>query len=85
MVNPLLIIAGAYLLGEAYKRYVSPDQKRKWENYAKIHHGEAGAIMTGAGVLTRSPSLIASGIGFMAHDWKDSKKWFTDDKNRISY
>ena len=85
MVHPLLIIAGAYLLGEAYKKYVSPEQKRKWENYAKIHHGEAGIIMTGAGLLTRSPTLTASGIGLIAHDWKDNKKWFTDDKNKIRY
>lgn len=81
MVLPLLIIAGAsYLVGEAYKRYATPEQKRKCENFSKVHHGEAGIVMLGAGILTKSPNLAASGIGLILHDSKDYKKWFTGDK-----
>ena len=81
MVLPLLIIAGAsYLAGEAYKRYATPEQKKKWENFAKVHHGEAGIVMLGAGLLTKSPNLAASGIGLILHDRDDSNKWFTGDK-----
>jgi len=83
MMVPILIFAGSYLAGELYKKYVTPLQKRKWENFAKIHHGEAGAIMTGTGILTRSPNLTVSGIGLMLHDWGDNKKWFTNDKNSL--
>ena len=81
MVFQLLAVAGlAYLAGEAYKRYATPQQKQKWENFAKMHYGEAGLLTTGAGILTRSPNLTASGIGLMLHDRKDYKKWFTGDK-----
>ncbi len=81
MVIPLLIVAGlSYLAGETYKRYATSKQKRKWQNIAKMHHGESGLLMTGAGLLTKSPNLTASGIGLMLHDHKDYKKWFTGDK-----
>lgn len=81
MVLPLLIIVGvSYLVGEAYKRYATPEQKRKWENFSKVHHGEAGIVMLGAGLLTKSPNLAASGVGLILHDRDDYKKWFTGDK-----
>lgn len=73
---PILVFAGSYLAGEVYKKYATPEQKRKWENFTKMHHGEAGAIMTGVGILTRSPNLTASGIGLMLHDRDDAEKWF---------
>ena len=83
MVFHLLVVVGlAYLVGEAYKRYATSEQKRKWENFAKVHHGEAGLLMTGAGIFTKSPNLTASGIGLMLHDRDDYKKWFTGDKRR---
>ena len=85
MVIPLLIVAGAYVVGsyiagEAYKKYATPQQKRKWENFAKVHHGEAGIVMLGAGILTKSPNLAASGVGLILHDRDDYNKWFTGDK-----
>ena len=36
--------------------------------------------MVGAGLLTKSPNLTASGVGLILHDRHDSKKWFTGDK-----
>ena len=85
MVHPLLFLAGGMLVAELYKRYATQEQKSQWENFVKMHHGEAGAIMTGVGILSKSPRLTASGIGLIAHDWKDKDKWFTGDKNRINY
>ena len=86
MVLPLLAVAGlAYLAGEVYKRYATPEQKREWENFAKVHHGEAGIVMLGAGILTKSPNLAASGVGLILHDRADHKKWFTGDKINPNY
>ena len=77
MVLPILAgIVVSYLLAEAYKKYVTPQQKKKWENYIKAHHGEAGVLMTAAGVVIKSPTLIGSGVGLMVHDRDDARKWF---------
>jgi len=76
MIPLILGLVGAYVIAEAYKRYATPEEKRKWENFAKTHHGEAGAILTAAGVVSKSPSLIGSGIGLMLHDRKDANNWF---------
>jgi hypothetical protein len=75
-MNPLWLLFGTYAAAEAYKRFVTPEQKRRWENFARMHHGEAGVIMAAAGIVARSPGLAASGIGLMAHDWMDMNKWF---------
>ena len=72
----------AYLAGEAYKRYATPQQKNNWERFVKMHHGEAGLLMAVAGILAKSPTLAASGAGLMAHDRADYKKWFSGDKRR---
>lgn len=76
MIPLILGLIGAYVIAEAYKRYATPEEKRKWENFAKTHHGEAGAILTATGVISQSPSLIGSGIGLMFHDRKDANDWF---------
>jgi len=76
MIPVILGLVGAFVVAEAYKRYATPQQKRNWENFAKMHHGEAGAIVTAAGVVTKSPTLIGSGLGLMFHDRKDSNNWF---------
>lgn len=73
-------IVGSFLLAEGYKKYVTPQQKKKWENFVKTHHGEAGAIMTGAGIIAKSPTLIGGGLGLMIHDKNDSQKWFKNNK-----
>jgi hypothetical protein len=72
----LWYLLGAWALAELYKKYATPEEKRKWENLVKLHHGEAGALMTGAGILTKSPRLAATGVGLMLHDWKDKGNWF---------
>ena len=82
MILPIVVLTGSYLAGEIYEKYVTPKQKKKWETFMKMHHGEAGLIMACTGVLIKSPNLTASGVGLMIHDWKDYKKWFTGDKIR---
>jgi len=78
LVIPLILAAlvGGYILAQGYKKYATPQQKQKWENYVKTHHGEAGVIMTAAGIVVKSPTLIGSGIGLMFHDKNDADKWF---------
>lgn len=85
MVNPLWFVVGGIAVAELYKRYATPEQKTTWENFVQIHHGEAVAVMAGVGLLSKSPRLTASGIGLIAHDWKDKDKWFTGDKNKVNY
>ena len=76
MIPLLLGLVGAVAVAEVYKRYVTPEEKHQWENFAKMHHGEAGALMTLAGIAMKSPTLVGSGIGLLIHDRKDSDKWF---------
>ena len=82
MLRQVLVLIGSYLAGEFYKKYVTPEQKSKWENTVKIHHGEAGAIMTYIGILTKSPYLTVAGIGLMLHDRGDFGKWFRNSQNK---
>ena len=80
MVLPLVLLLGTLAISEGYKRYVSPEQKEKWEGTIKMHHGEAGILLTLAGIMLRSPNITSVGIGLALHDHKDAKKWFTKDK-----
>jgi len=75
---PLILaaLAGGYILAEVYKKYFTPQQKQKWENYVNTHHGEAGVLMAASGLVVKSPTLIGSGIGLMLHDKNDVDKWF---------
>jgi hypothetical protein len=76
MVYPLLFLIGGYVVAELYKKYATPEEKRKWENFVNMHHGEAGVLMTAVGILTQSPRLAATGVGLLLHDYKDQDKWF---------
>ena len=78
LMIPVILAAfvGGYALAEGYKKYTTPQQKQKWENFLKTHHGEAGVIMTAAGIVTKSLTLLGSGIGLMLHDRDDAGKWF---------
>ncbi len=81
MVHPLLFLVGGYVVAELYKKYATPEEKRKWGNFVNMHHGEAGVLMTAVGMLTKSPRLAATGIGLLLHDNKDQDKWFKKIKN----
>lgn len=76
----LLALGAAYLAGEAYSRYVPAERKKEFEEHVDLHHGEAGVLMTGMGLVVRSPVLTGCGIGLMLHDRRDWRVWFTDDK-----
>ena len=78
MIPQILVgILLAYIASEAYARWATPQQKRAWEDFVRIHHGEAGAILACIGAVARSPTILASGIGLMLHDRKDCRKWFS--------
>ena len=72
----LAALVGGYVLAKGYKKYTTPQQKQKWENFVKTHHGEAGVLMTAAGLGAKSPTLIGSGVGLILHDKDDVRKWF---------
>jgi len=72
----LAALVGGYALAEGYKKYSTPQKKQKWENFVRTHHGEAGVLMTAAGLVAKSPTLIGSGIGLILHDKDDVGKWF---------
>jgi len=82
MVHPLLLLAGAYLAAESYKRYVSPEKKAEWEDYIKSHHGEWGALAGILGAITGHYGIAAAGVGLALHDINDISKWFTGNKSQ---
>jgi len=80
MTNPLWYGIGVYLLAEVYKKFTTNQEKQNWEDKVKIHHGEAGVLMTIAGILDKSPALTLAGLGLAYHDRDDITKWFTGHK-----
>ena len=83
MVPLILATAvGGYIISEVYKKFATPEQKRKLQNFVNMHHGEAGALMTLGGIAAKSPSLVGTGIGLMVHDKNDSNKWFQRNRTR---
>ena len=72
-----------YLTAEAYDRCTTPEEKEEFESRVKTHHGEAGVLVAGAGIATKSPTLAGFGLGLMAHDRKDAAKWFSGDKYEL--
>lgn len=75
-------LIGAIGLAILYDKYVTPEEKREWEDKIKMHHGEIGSLMAVVGLLTESPRLTATGIGLAVHDIDDINKWFTGDKQK---
>lgn len=83
MLKTTLIVAGgAYLLGKAYDKYASPEEKNNWESTIKMHHGEIGILAIILGLLLGSIIAIAIGIGLVLHDIDDISKWFKSHKFR---
>jgi len=80
MVNSLYLFLGAVALAELYRIYTTPEEKERWENKVKTHHGEIGALATVLGALTGHYGVAAAGAGLALHDIDDISKWFTGDK-----
>lgn len=80
MASPIWYLAGAVALAVVYEKYLSQEEKARWESQIKMHHGEAGLLALLAGLATRSPRLAAVGAGLALHDINDINKWFTGDK-----
>lgn len=71
-----------WIISNAYEKYVTPDEKNRFENWVKLHHGEAGFLGLLLGFLIKSPATMGVGVGLMYHDRKDIPLWFTGDKFR---
>jgi len=83
MVHPLVLLAGAYLVAEGYKKFTTPEEKHDWESKVKTHHGEVGLLAGVLGALTGNYGVAAAGLGLALHDIDDAKKWFTGDKQAM--
>lgn len=70
----------AWIVAQIYNKYTTQDEKDRFENWVKLHHGEAGFIVALIGFLIKSPTTIGAGTGLMYHDRKDIPKWFSGDK-----
>ena len=76
MKNLIIGIIVSYAIAEIYKSQATGDEKSRWENFVKTHHGEAGAVMAVVGLVAKSPALTGAGIGLVLHDRDDLHKWF---------
>jgi len=79
MVNPIWLFLGAIVVAELYRRYATDEEKVRWENYVKSHHGELGLLGTFLGAATGHYGVAATGLGLALHDINDIDKWFTGD------
>ena len=73
MINPLFFVIGGIIARQIYKRYATPQQKRKVEEFMQKHPTEVGLVMMGAGVFTRSPRLVISGVWSVWHNKNKTK------------
>ena len=80
MVHPLLFVVGGILAAEVYRRYATDDEKVRWENYIKSHHGEWGILGLVLGAATGHYGIAATGLGLALHDVNDADKWFSGNK-----
>ena len=95
LITSIAGLGSGYIVAEAYKQFVPPSTKKSWEHDVGIHHGEAGIILLGVGIISSllsyseknqkalNTSLFAAtvGTGFAIHDHKDAHKWFRSKKN----
>ena len=82
-MHPLWYAIAAYGLAEAYERILPAESKRKWHDFVKMHHGEAGMAGLAVGVVTRSPALAAAGLGLAFHDRQDASEWFKAKRDTL--
>lgn len=76
-------MVSGYLTAEAYDKCTTPEEKEEFESRVKTHHGEAGVLVAGVGIATKSPTLAGFGGGLMLHDREDAAKWFSGDKYEL--
>ena len=95
LISGLAGLAAGYIVAEGYKQLVSTSEKKSWERDVRIHHGEAGIALLGAGsassaflngkenqkALNASLFTAGVGIGLAIHDHKDVHKWFRSRNN----
>lgn len=85
MARWIWYLIGAVGLAVLYDKYVTPEEKKEWENKIKMHHGEIGVLASLVGILTKSPRLTAVGVGLTAHDWDDRNNWFNNSRSDVIF
>ena len=84
----LVGLAAGYLIGKAavyaYNNLLSPEQRKRIENKVKTDHFEYGVVTTAAGLVTKSPTAVGTGLSWIADDWKDKDKAMENMKNKIN-
>ena len=81
-------LAVGYLIGKAavyaYNNLFTPERRKQIENKVKTHHFEYGVATTAAGVLTKSPTVVGTGLSWIADDWNDKDVAIQNMKNKIN-
>jgi len=85
MVNPIWFLLGAITVAELYRRYATDEEKARWENYVKSHHGELGLLGALLGAATGHYGTAAAGVGLALHDIADVDKWFRGNKDTSGF
>ena len=67
-----------------YNILFTPEEKKILEDKVKTHHFEYGVAVTAAGVITKSPTAIGTGLSLIADDWDDKDKAIQNIKNKIN-
>jgi len=84
----LLPLVAGYVIGKAavyaYNNLISPQQKMRIKNKIKAHHFEYGVVTTAAGLATKSPTAVGTGISWIVDDWKDKDKAIENMKNKVN-
>ncbi|MDP3781205.1 MAG: hypothetical protein Q8Q69_08505 [Nitrosopumilaceae archaeon] len=81
-------LAVGYLIGKAsvflYNTLFTPEERKQIQNKVKSHHFEYGVVATAAGVLTKSPTTVGTGLSWIADDWKDKDVAVQNMKNKVN-
>lgn len=67
-----------------YNILFTPEEKKILEDKVKTHHFEYGVAVTAAGVITKSPTAIGTGLSLIADDWDDKDKAIQNIKNKFN-
>lgn len=81
-------LAIGYLIGKgavvAYNALFTTEQKKQIESMVKTHHFEYGVVTTAAGVITKSPTAVGTGLSLIADDWNDKDAAIQNMKNKVN-
>lgn len=84
----LVGLAAGFLIGKvavyAYNTIFTPQQRKQIQSKVKTHHFEYGVATTAAGFVTKSPTMVGTGLSWIADDWKDKDEAIQNMKNKVN-